>query len=280
MANLPHRAMPPQFSGGGYHVITVYAIDDAIETALIGDLGDEPVEISLADLAVARARIRKFKNRLLTIDRCDKPYFLKQRVEKGIEACHAGLMGKPMKNFPTMFNLDAFANFARRLHGSNEKESWGAMFPRGKKLWTALTSLYTYVELYQTGGGLCRPMMAKFFEEAADGCDEPKMRDLAKRYASLGEQWTALANAALSEGVPLFRAARDAFAHRAEALSAADTDDVRKAWSQLDSLAVRAAEEFPLSEEDCDTLRRDLHQRAMRIHADEVAARDAMSEFV
>ena len=34
MAGLPHRALPTEFSGGGYHIVTVYSIDDAAGTAL------------------------------------------------------------------------------------------------------------------------------------------------------------------------------------------------------------------------------------------------------
>ena len=54
MAHLPHRAMPGMWSGGGYHVVTVYAIKDEDATALIGDLTDDPISIPLADLAAAR----------------------------------------------------------------------------------------------------------------------------------------------------------------------------------------------------------------------------------
>jgi hypothetical protein len=42
-AELPHRAMPAEASGGGYHVIVVYRINDEDNTALIGDLTDAPI---------------------------------------------------------------------------------------------------------------------------------------------------------------------------------------------------------------------------------------------
>src|SRR5262245_54962662 len=42
-ALLPHRAMPAHFSGSGYHVVTVYRIDD--REALIGDLAEKPIAI-------------------------------------------------------------------------------------------------------------------------------------------------------------------------------------------------------------------------------------------
>ncbi|MAG36500.1 MAG: hypothetical protein CL878_09700, partial [Dehalococcoidia bacterium] len=44
LANLPYRGMPDYWSGGGYGVVTVYRLDET--HALIGDLVDDPVEIT------------------------------------------------------------------------------------------------------------------------------------------------------------------------------------------------------------------------------------------
>src|SRR5262245_1257248 len=74
MAGLPHRALPKQYSGGGYHVIIVYRVDEAGGTALIGDSTDEPISIPLTDLGQARARIKKQKNRLLSLASIPKNY--------------------------------------------------------------------------------------------------------------------------------------------------------------------------------------------------------------
>jgi hypothetical protein len=67
LAELPHRAMPSEWSGGGYHIITIYSVNDADGTAQIGDLTDEPISIPLPDLARARARIKKQRHRLLAL---------------------------------------------------------------------------------------------------------------------------------------------------------------------------------------------------------------------
>ncbi len=56
-AHLPHRAMPETWSGGAYHVITIYEADG--DTALMGDLTDAPIPIDAGALADARARIKK-----------------------------------------------------------------------------------------------------------------------------------------------------------------------------------------------------------------------------
>ncbi len=283
MANLPHRAMPAFWSGGGYHVITVYSIDDARKSALIGDLTDEPIEIALSDLAVARGRIKKFKNRVMTIPAGESPKPLSGMVRSGLGACHHGLLGKPVKGYPATFNLDAFKLLARRMHGSTEKESWGRVFPRGHRLWQALTSMHEFIENYHTGGGLCRPIFAEFLAEAADILGDGRLKPLADLYAELGRGWSALAEAALPDGVPLFRKARKLFAERADLISAGDPsrlDELRAAWKREAELQAEARSCFPLSESQCDGLLADLAQRVMALHEGEVAAHAALGEIV
>ena len=283
MAHLPHRAMPAMWSGGGYHVVTVYSIDDQKKTAIIGDLTDDPIEISLEDFATARARIKKFKHRLLRIpNRCDRPYDLGMRVRSGIKACHAGLGGKPMKGYPTTFNLDAFDTLAKRIYGSKDKDAWDNVFPSGKHLWTALTSMHEFIEHYHTGGGLCRPMMAEFLAEASRAIDDAMLRGVSKRYADLGKQWTELANAALPADVPMFKQARELYARKAELTSSGSAEsasDIRAIFEALASLHKQAGERFPLSASDSDALRQELQAQVRGIYADEVAARDALGNL-
>ena len=57
MASLPHRAMPEKWSGGGYHVVTVYRIE-ANGSVLIGDLTDEPIAVDGKAFATPAAASR------------------------------------------------------------------------------------------------------------------------------------------------------------------------------------------------------------------------------
>ena len=97
--------------------------------ALIGDLTDEPVSISLAALADARARIKKQKNRILTISGPQQDFSLRGAVLAGVLACHDGLINQRMKNF----TLEAFKTWANRIHGSSGKDSWEQVFPPGHR---------------------------------------------------------------------------------------------------------------------------------------------------
>lgn len=283
MAHLPHRAMPPRFSGGGYHVVTVYDIDDAAKAARIGDLTDRPLTISLDDLSAARGRIRKFKNRILSLSQSKAAPDLASAALAGLRACHAGLIGKPMKGFPTTFSLEGVRLWGERLHGSKDKEGWERVFARGHRLWAGLTGIHDYVEHYGTGGGLCRPMFAEFLERAAALVGKPKLRSPAGRYAELGAAWSELASAALPVDVPMFREYRDLVTRRGELLAAGDegsVESLRDVWSQMDALAQRARREFPLSEKRCTELRAELQRRVRAIHEGETAAHAALGDAI
>jgi hypothetical protein len=281
MATLPHRAMPSEYCGGGYHVVTVYKVDEAAGTALVGDLTDEPIAVGLDDLAKARARIKKQKNRLLTVAGPAKPVDLGKLVRAGLAACVHKLRNPTIKAAARNFKLDALATLADRMHGSKDKERWERVYARGPNLWRALTWLHDSIEHYGTGGGLCRPLFADFLAEAATVVKDPRLTALAKRYADLGRKWSDLADAALPVSVPAFREARALCARRAELLASdgpAATDDVRAAWTDLADMAKRVGDDFPLSDRESADLRADLQARVRAIHADETAALAALAD--
>lgn len=247
-SHLPHRALPASWSGGGYLVITIYGIDDAAGTATIGDLADHPIPISLGDLAQARGRIKKFKNRLLALEPAEKTPALPALIRSSIQGCVDGLVKCKMKNY----RLDAFKMWADKLDGSKAADSWEKIFPPGPLLYTGLWSVYEFIERFGTGGGLCRTIFAEFLAEAAAALDDPKLKALAKRYAELGRDWTALARAALPDSVPELREVRD-----------------------LPTLTERVAatkRRFPLDAKQSTALRKELKRRVMALYEGEVAA--------
>ena len=270
---LPHRAAPDCHTGSGYHVVTVYRVDD--KSALIGDLTDEPVSIPLAELAVSRARIKKQKNRLLSMTSAQPSPPLPQLVRDGLRACHQGLT-KGKSNFA----LKAIATWADRMHGAKDTERWERVFA-GPRLWSGLTSIHQYVEHYFTGGGLCRPLFADFLAEAAAVLNQPALRALAERYAELGRSWSDLADAALPDSVPAFKEAKDLHARRAELVAAgAPADEVRAAWARLTELGKEARAKFPLTDVGAAALRTELQARLRNLYEGEVAAAAELDEAI
>ena len=277
MGFLPYRGMSTCVSGGGYHVITVYRVTD--EEALIGDLTDEPISISLDALADARARIKKQKNRILTISGPQQDFSLREAVLAGIQACHDGLINQRIKNF----TLEAFKTWADRIHGSSGKDSWEQVFPPGHRLLQGLRSVYDFIEHYQTGGGLMRPLYAEFFREAAEVLDDEAFVPLAEMYAELGRQWSDLADAALPNDVAPFREAKELLARREELfLSEAPnaTEEIEGIWTQLTALEQAMSADFPLTDVDSACLRAELKERILEIYANERAAHEGLGALV
>jgi hypothetical protein len=275
MALLPHRAMPAEMQGGGYHVVTAYRLED--DKVLIGDLTDEPIALSADAFAAARDRIKKQKNRLLRVDPWTGTLDLTALVRSGLTACAKGLVEARMGGLRTNFRLDALKVWADRLHQSKDPESWERVFAAPANLWRALTGIYEYIESYGTGGGLCRTLFADGLAEAADALAQKPWLALAKRYAELGAQWTALAEAALPSEVSLFARARELLLRRAELLhGGGPTEAVADVWSQLHELQARAKAQFPLPDTAIVALRASLQQRVRALHDGEVAAHQAL----
>jgi hypothetical protein len=276
MGMLPHRAMPETMSGSGYHLVTVYEADEERGTATIGDLGPEPVSIPLEQLSRARGRIKKDKHRVLAVTRRDANDTpdLRAMIFDGLRACHRGLIDARMENF----TLRAFERLGRRVCGSRDAERWDLIFPRGGGLWTALTALYTYIEHYGSGGGLCRPIFAEFLAEAAT-VDE-SLAPLAGSYAEIGKSWRDLAHAALPDHVPLFREARGLIARRSELARYDAPEESRAVWQRLSELGAGAREEFPLDEDQASALRRDLQERIFALYDAEFAAHTELGRII
>lgn len=265
----------------GYHVITVYGIDDAKAVAWIGDLADDPIEKPLANLAEYRASVKAQKNRLLSIPSAKGPTDLAPLVVSGLKACSAGFTSKISKGPKSWSTLESLKTWADRLHGSRDKESWARMFPRGRHLWQGLTSIHDYIEHYRTGGGLSRPMFADSLIEASQLPGLSHLRAVADRYAELGNSWTALAEAALPPNVPPFRAAHELCTMRAELRSAGTSPDEAKngdVGERLAQLEKQADEQFPLSQAQCDELLESLRQRVLALYDSESAAHAALAQ--
>lgn len=277
MGLLPYRGAPKGMEGGGYHVVTVYSLTE--DEALIGDLTDAPVAIALDDLAAARARIKKQKNRVMTVDGAQEDVDLRAAVLAGVKACHDGLQNQRMKNF----TLEAFKTWADRIHGSSGKESWEQVFLPGHRLLQGLRSVYDFIEHYHTGGGLMRPLYAAFFHEAAQALNDDAFVPLAEMYGELGQKWSDLADAALPDDVVPFREAKKLLARKEELFlsqAPAVTEELEGIWTQLTALEKSMSEAFPLSDAESADLRAGLKERILDIYAKERAAHAALGALV
>ena len=266
----------------GYHVLTVYGLDEAKGIALIGDLADEPAEMSLERLAEIRSRIKQYKHRLLSVPasagatvKCDPD----RMIRAGLRACYDGLKSGPAKGAAAMSGLERIRKWGEQLRPDSKlKDGWRQMFPRGHRLWQGLTSIHEFVEHHHSGGGLCRPMFAQFLNEAADISGLDGLTALSKTYAELGLRWSDLAMAALPAEVAAFREARNLCSRRAELKNSGE--EMRGCDQMIQDQKEMAKQEFPLSEARCAALLESLHGKVMGIYQAEVAAHAALGKLL
>jgi hypothetical protein len=279
LAELPHRAMPSEWSGSGYHVVTIYRVNDSDGTAELGDLTDEPISISLSDLARARARIKKQRHRLLALPQAGNAPDLATLVRSGLQRCHQELLHPSLPGARNNARLDALRIWAERMHGAKDQERWERVFRPGPNLWRGLCSIYDFIEHYGSGGGLCRPLFADFLAEAAAALHKPALAALGERYARLGHEWSALANAALPDDLPALREAKELYIRKAElAHAGGSAEEIRAIWGRLKEREQQNREPFPLSEADYAALRAGLRDRIIALFEGEVAAHAAIAD--
>jgi hypothetical protein len=281
MASLPHRGMPEKLRGMTYHVITVYEVDEAKGTALIGDLTDEPIEISLEDLETARARIAKQKYRLLSIAPNEAPVpDLGTLVDDGLRRCRDGLLNPTIPQSKSNAKLEALQKWADRLTSTKDPERWERVFRHGANLWRGLNYVYLYIELYGTGGGLYRPLFADFLDEAAARTGRSELKTLAARYDELGRDWSALADASLPDDVPACRQAKDVRLRIAELRhEGGPAEEARAAWSALADLERAATASFPMSEDSSRALRAEMSARVLSLYEREAGALETLGSM-
>ncbi len=276
-AELGTRGYPPEFRGGAYHVVVVWSLDDSRGVAVLDDLAGSPVEVSIETLARARARIGKFRHRLLRLPADARPPNddrIGTAIRAGLDASVEGFEQPRTRNF----SLDALEDWSARLRGSG-KDAWSTVFPPGARLWSGLAAIHDYVEHYGSGGGLLRPMVAAGLREAAARIPDPALADVAARYQELAGRWTALARAALPDDVVPLRRTRELQDRRARLYADRGADaaaDLAAAWAEMAAIRADMADGFPLDDRATRSLLDHLATRVDALHEGEAAALDAL----
>jgi hypothetical protein len=253
----------------GYRVITVYDVDEKAGSARLGDLTDDPIPMTLKELSQTRMRIKGQKCRLLSVPAGGKSPELKKLIDHGLKRCVEVLLNPTLKPAAANCRLDALQTWAERIHGSDGKESWSQQFRPGPNLWRGLRSIYSFIELYGTGGGLCRPIFADFLAEAGAALSRPDLKALSKQYTDLGRQWSELAEAAMPESIPALRQDRLEQTGKIEALRCGES---REQPAAMDSGIAPEKKPFPLNEPEAGELRAGLKKRILAIYKAELEA--------
>ena len=280
MFSLPYNLLPYDDGMWAMFPILVYGYDEPADTVWIADRASVPLTISIDELAVARARVKKDKFRILMLDapNADK---IPAAVQKGIWDCVKLFTEHPPKGSKNNFGFAAYRRWADLLLKPGLKLSWEKEFPAGDKMYAGLTSAFTDITTFGKDGGAERAMYADFLGEASQILDKPALTDVAQQFRASEHKWSELATALLPDEVQPFKETRELLLQKhklfieqgPKALPA-----MQQIADRLDQIKTQISADFPLSQPDVLGMRENIQMHVMAIHDTESEAIAALQE--
>ncbi len=274
---LPYNALPFDEGWWDMQPVVVYGYDREDNVAWIADRARVPLRVSADELDAARARIKKEKFRVLTLDEPD-PDKLTAAVSAGIWESVNLFTEKPPRGSKNNFGLAAFKWWAKQLTNPRARVSWAKTFPAGRAMYAGLTSTFDHIVLYGKEGNAERALFADFLDEAATILDKPALRDVAPQFRHSGQAWDALAVALLPDSIAPFGETRRLLLERHRIFldeGHKALPRIREINGRLDEIRSSMADDFPLDEAGMAALREEMAEHVMGIHdLEELAVAD------
>jgi hypothetical protein len=237
----------------------------------LADRARVPLTVTPAELAAARARVKKIKFRLLTLD-LPNPDKLATAVQKGIWDCLKLYTEAPPKGSKTNFGLAAFKRWADLLTQPKQRLSWAKEFPPGHKLYAGLTSTFNCIALFGQDGQAQdaeRGTYADFLDEASLILNKPALKEAASQFRLSGQAWRELTEALLPESIPQFKETRTLMLRKhclfLEQGNAAQSA-IQEINTRLETLKAEISSNFPLAESETMILLENLREHVLKIH--------------
>jgi hypothetical protein len=261
----------------------VYGYDEAADTVWIADRAAVPLTCTTTQLADARARVKKDKFRLLTLDPPQEEK-LTAAVQKGIWDCIKLFTEAPPKGGKDSFGFAAYRRLAEVLTKPKHRISWDKEFPPGRKLYAALTWLYSDIMTFGHDGSAERDTYANFLDEAALILDKPALKNVAQQFRRSGQEWCILAEMVLPDDVPLLKETRDLMQRKHRLFidqGSAATPKIHQIDTRLAAIKTAVAADFPMDAAEITALKERMAAQVMRLHdleSDAIASlQEAMS---
>jgi len=230
-----------------------------------------------ACLAQARNRTQKNRHKLVTLDPPQELAWdvVAAAAREGIRACASLYLDTPPKGPKNNFGLAALRKWAALLVDEKAVKGWPRMFLPGAALFTGMTTAYSSIEGWETGGSAARGLYAAFLDEAAVLLEQPGLAECAQQFRTSAAQWSDLARALLPDQVPAFQETRTLLRQRDQLFGTQGTAalaEMAAIDARLARIKADVAAEFPLSVAEVAALREEWRERVLAIHDQERAA--------
>jgi len=276
--SLPYNGMPAKADWWAMFPILVYSCEADDDAVWIADRAAVPLTVTTAELAAARARVKKDKFRLLTLDPPD-PDKLPVAVQQGIWDCLKRYTEAPVKSARKNFGLAAFQRWADVLTKPKDKQSWEKIFPPGVKMYAGLSSAFDRFGLGAVSAQGDRELYADFLDEATAVLEQPALKQSAERVRACAQGWGELGVALLPSRIPPFRETRELLLRRRKLFierGGKALAEIKQINTRLESIRAEMEKSFPLTAGESVALREQVQERVLKVAELEKAACESL----
>lgn len=274
MFSLPYNALPHDEGMWGMQPVVVYGYDRDAGQAWIADRSSVPLRVTPDELDAARGRVKKFKNRLITLEPPD-PDKLPAAVRKGIWDCIKLFTEAPPKGSKNNFGLAAYRWWSELLTNPKARLSWEKEFPAGGKMYSGLTWAFNHINTFGNDGHAERDLYAIFLEEASQILGKLALQQVAEMFRDSARAWDELSTALLPDDVAELAETRQLMLRRHRLFleqGSAALDDIQQVTARLAEIKAQVSESFAMDDAGVIAMRADISRHVMRIHDIEMEA--------
>jgi len=277
---LPYDPQPYEFEIAHMMPVVVYGYDEEADRVAIADRARVPLSATTGQLAAARAQVKKVRNRILTLEPPDHDK-LREAVELGIWDCINLYTEKPPKGARHNFGFAAYERLADALRKPKIRGSWDKDFPRGRKMYAGLESVFSDTHTFGKVGFAERDMYADFLGEAADILQKPALREAGEQFRVSAAAWEELGLILLPEEIPVWAEARGLMLTNQRLFleeGGAKLEKGRANCARLIEIRREMEADFPLSDEEVVVFRDRIAEQVLKIRDTEAPAVATMKE--
>ncbi len=278
--SLPYNAFPYDEKMWAMFPVLVYGYDETAEIAWLADRAPIPLTVSTTLLQTARARVKKDKFRVLTLEP-PLPEKLPGAVQSGIWDCLKLYTEKPPKGSKNNFGLAAYHHWIKLLTKPKTRLSWAREFPPGRKMLAGLMGIFDGINCFGNIGFAERDVYANFLDEASVILEKPALKEVATHFRRSAEAWDTFGKALLPPEVPMLGEMGQILLQQRDFMRSKGSeaiDELAQLKAREKALLTEAETTFPLDEKEVTDFRANMAAHILQIHDIEETAVNRLRE--
>lgn len=278
MWSMPYNGLTNDEGMWGTFPLLVYGYDEEANKVWIADRAGVPLTVTTEELMAARARVKKDKFRLVTLDVPDAEK-LPAAITAGIWDCIKLFTEKPPKGSSKNFGFAGYEHWISLLTKPNERISWAKVFPAGVKLYAGLTSAYDRMCMTGVQGDGSRTLFADFLDEAGLVLEKPDLAAVSPLFRTSAAAWQNLGNTLLPEVVSSLRESRELMVRKRRLFVERGNEaegDIQEINRRLAGIRQSMIDDFPLSTNEVVELQEGIADAVRRVRDVEKEAIDKL----